>query len=253
MEITEYQIIATAVKIGKILIESGAETCKVEESITRICKYYGVVTKPFVIPTCIMCSAKNSKGEIFSYIERINKSSTNLDKVHEVTKLITEINQYDYHEFIKKIGKISRKNGYSKKRNLIAYIGVTSFFALIFNGGIKEFIISGLSGFVLFYWIRLAEYIKINHYFKILVGGAISSMVVFFLFRLGLNGDITISVISSFMLMVPGIAFTNGIRDLISGDFVSGITRGIEALLIAASLAVGSGFTLYILMKLGEI
>ena len=78
-------------------------------------------------------------------------------------------------------------------------------------------------------------------------------MGAYILAKVGLNVDVTITIISSFMLMVPGISFINGIRDLISGDFVSGISRGAEAILIAASLAAGSSFTLYILMHLGEV
>lgn len=49
------------------------------------------------------------------------------------------------------------------------------------------------------------------------------------------------------MLLVPGIAITNSLRDIIGGDFVSGLSRMIEAILIAASIAIGVGVMMMLL------
>ena len=46
------------------------------------------------------------------------------------------------------------------------------------------------------------------------------------------------------MLLVPGLAITNAIRDTISGDLLAGISRAVEAFLIAVAIAVGSGIVL---------
>ncbi len=35
-------------------------------------------------------------------------------------------------------------------------------------------------------------------------------------------------IIASIMPLVPGVAITNAMRDTISGDFVSGLSRGME-------------------------
>ena len=46
------------------------------------------------------------------------------------------------------------------------------------------------------------------------------------------------------MLLVPGLAITNAIRDTIAGDLVSGLARAIEAFLVAIGIAIGSGIIL---------
>ena len=38
-----------------------------------------------------------------------------------------------------------------------------------------------------------------------------------------------------------GLAITNAIRDTLAGDLVAGVTRGAEAIMIAVTLAAGSG------------
>ena len=53
-------------------------------------------------------------------------------------------------------------------------------------------------------------------------------------------------IIGVIMLLIPGIAFTNSMRDILVGDTISGIMRLIESLLWAAGLAVG--FMLAILL-----
>jgi uncharacterized membrane protein YjjP (DUF1212 family) len=46
------------------------------------------------------------------------------------------------------------------------------------------------------------------------------------------------------MLLVPGLAITNAIRDTIEGDLVSGVARAMEAFLIALAIAAGTGIVL---------
>ena len=57
--------------------------------------------------------------------------------------------------------------------------------------------------------------------------------------------NVDIMVISSFMLLVPGLAITNAIRDTIAGDYVSGVARAADAFLCAVAIAVGAGFVMY--------
>lgn len=51
-------------------------------------------------------------------------------------------------------------------------------------------------------------------------------------------------IIGTLMLFVPGVALTNSIRDFLSGDMLSGVSRLVEALLTAVSLAAGAGVVL---------
>ena len=66
--------------------------------------------------------------------------------------------------------------------------------------------------------------------------------IIFININLAANLDQTI--IGSIMLLVPGLAITNAIRDTIAGDLLSGLTRAAEAFLVAISIAVGSGAVL---------
>ncbi len=58
-------------------------------------------------------------------------------------------------------------------------------------------------------------------------------------------------IIGGIMLLVPGLAITNAMRDMMSGDLVSGTARAIEAFLISVAIAAGSGSMLKIWSLVG--
>lgn len=53
------------------------------------------------------------------------------------------------------------------------------------------------------------------------------------------NVSRSIVTIAAFMPLYPGTAVTNGIRDTLKGDYVAGIARITDAVVIATSLAIG--------------
>ena len=55
------------------------------------------------------------------------------------------------------------------------------------------------------------------------------------------------------MLLVPGLALTNSIRDLLEGQLVSGLTRAAEAFFVGLSAAIGTGSILHIYLRLGGL
>lgn len=46
-------------------------------------------------------------------------------------------------------------------------------------------------------------------------------------------------IIGDIMLLIPGVAMTNAVRDILVGDTISGVMRLTETILWAASLACG--------------
>ena len=65
---------------------------------------------------------------------------------------------------------------------------------------------------------------------------------------IGQNSDSII--IGALMALVPGIAFTNAMRDIMAGDMVAGISKAAEALLIGAAIALGTALALGLIRML---
>lgn len=101
----ENRILIMANMVGKMALQSGAETYRVEDIINRICKHYGLNAQCFVSITCIITSVRNSKGELFCSVERVPNRSTNLNKVHCINQLVRDIKNIHWKSLLKKLLK----------------------------------------------------------------------------------------------------------------------------------------------------
>ena len=130
-------------------------------------------------------------------------------------------------------------------------IGAT--FPVLFNTWINEIVIGGIGGFLVGIILTILNKYKVNSVITNIIGGMICSSVACLATYMGYTEHTSIIIISDLMIFVPGIAFVNTIRDLTSGDLIAGTSRFTEVIMVAASLAVGTGIILKTYMTLGGV
>ena len=89
-----------------------------------------------------------------------------------------------------------------------------------------------------------------NLFFKTIAGAAVSAFVALALTAAGIGQNSDSIIIGALMALVPGIAFTNAMRDIMAGDMVAGISKAAEALLIGAAIALGTALALGLIQLL---
>lgn len=132
--------------------------------------------------------------------------------------------------------------------NFLAYAFCAASFSVIFGGTYRDFIVAMIVGGALNIFIRISTKLEINNFIINSVGGSICAVIGVFFLKIGVADNLDKIIIGSLMLLVPGLALTNAVRDIIAGDFIAGIARGVEALLIATSLAIGTGAVLTLML-----
>lgn len=243
----ESKVVSTACLAGKILLLNGSETDRVEKSICDIVNHYGYIPESFVILTCIIVSLKNSDGEIVSLVERVQGRGTNLGKVNKIDHLIKNINNYSLDEFSNLLKEIEMEKAYSFLINIIGSCLGASFFTVLFNGGKNDFFVGFLGGAIIAGICNIQKIFNMGLVYTNIICGLITSLFVIICFNFGLISDIKIPIISILMIMVPGVPFINSIRDIFSGDLVTGLSRFSEVILVGCSLAIGSGIAVKLL------
>lgn len=240
------ELLHVATFAGKIMLESGAETYRAEEIIWRICKIYGAEeADSFVTTTGIMVSIYND-GKTYSLIKRVSVRTVDLDKVDKVNDLSRNIlsRQLSISDLKKELLLINKGNRYSITINvLISALGAFCF-VFLFNGAFKDAISAFFIGIVIkITSIKFSE-LNINTFFINSICAGIAAIMAIFFTSQGIATNLDKTIIGSIMLLVPGLAITNAIRDTISGDLLAGLTRAAEAFLVAISIAVGTGAVL---------
>jgi uncharacterized membrane protein YjjP (DUF1212 family) len=241
------RILRIAAYAGRIILENGGETYRVEETICKICSAFGIKeADSFVTPTGMMISVTDASGHTASLIKRINARTVNLEKISKVNDLSRKISKgsmtLDFVENELKV--INHTKHYNEKLQIFSAACAAGFFTLLFGGNIKDFITAFLIGiFIKAFSLKLNK-LKINQFFINIIGGAFAALVALTATYFHLADNLDNIIIGSIMLLVPGLAITNAIRDTLEGDLVSGVSRAIEAFFIACAIAVGTGVVL---------
>ena len=75
------------------------------------------------------------------------------------------------------------------------------------------------------------------------LGGILAVLAV----RIGLGQSVDMISIGNIMLLIPGIALVNSLRDMFSGNTISGMLRFLEAILLALVIAFGFAMVIALL------
>ena len=90
---------------------------------------------------------------------------------------------------------------------------------------------------------RLAKY-QLTFFINNFIGSGLVTILSILSVNVGLGGNMDKVIIGSVMSMVPGVAITNAMRDIMSGDFTSGLASAMEAIFSALAIAFGVGIIL---------
>ncbi len=256
-ELNHEKILNFAVHTGELMLKSGAETYRVEDTITRILEshhFHSVDT--FVIPTGIMVTIEGKNISLSTKVVRVKNRSTRLDRVERLNQLSRDYvgGLITLDEGYAILHEIEQTSSY-KPYTVIFWIGVScSFFAVMFNASFLEFILSFFIGLgVGLFQYRLGKK-QIVNFFVLFICSlflGFSVMLCRFIFQDAI--DIEPIMIGCIMPLLPGVAFTTAVRDAISDELISGIARGVEALLMAIALAAGIGISFSIAYWLGGL
>lgn len=237
-------IMHLAARMGQMVLENGGETYRVEQTINIICRAYGFPhAESFVTPTGIMISIIGDQHRTKSLIKRINSRTVNLTKISMVNDLSRRVvcEGLSIDEVNALLDEIDNTRIYSKRTvNLFTALG-SSCFCLLFGGSLRDFIITFFIGLFMSNVANLLGKFEVNGFFINIIGGIIAALLALVCVKTGLAVQEDKIVIGSIMMLLPGIAITNAIRDTIAGDLVSGISRTIEAFCAAIAIAIGTG------------
>jgi uncharacterized membrane protein YjjP (DUF1212 family) len=237
-----YEIMDVCLLAGKIMLQSGGETYRVEDTMMRIAAAFGIENShSYVTPTGIIFSAEGAEPTKTKLI-RISSRSTDLKKVamvNSISRQITngEINLEGALTLLKELEELNVTFPFMIQ---VAAASIASgCFMIMFKGEWIDFIPSMVTGGLGYFgFLYFHRYIPIK-FFSEFLASFIIGFLALILVKIGVGSQLDKIIIGSVMTLVPGLLVTNAVRDLMAGHLVSGLSKGAEALLTA--FAIGSG------------
>lgn len=244
MEVKE--LMDVTLKAGEILLKSGAETYRVEDTMTRVCRSYGVDCECFVMPTGIFISTSATAAEPRSLIKRIKSRSVDLNRIELINAFSRSLRQkpVSYQEAMAVLNDISKAPRYKYIIRLLAAAFASFVFTLLFNGRVEEGLVAALISMLVYAVNEQISQTGFFQFFEYFISGLIVGISSLAAVRIFPDLSIYKIIIGSIMILVPGVAMTNGIIDALHGDTGSSMFRLAEAVFIAAAVGTGVGIAL---------
>ncbi|MFS0644771.1 threonine/serine exporter family protein [Siminovitchia sp. 179-K 8D1 HS] len=236
----EQMLIDVCLLAGRMMAQAGAETYRVEDTMTRMAAASGFPnSQSFVTPTVVMFHLEAMSSTHFA---RVNERGTDLEKIALVNSISRrmaegEINLDEAHKMLKKLDEKSLS--FPAWLQVVAAALASGSFLLMFKGTWNDYLPAAFIGGAGFIILLIAHYFsKVKLFAEFFAAFVIGGLAVLSV-RLGLGRDLDLIIIASVMPLVPGVLITNAIRDLMAGHFMAGVSKGAEAFLTA--FAIGAG------------
>lgn len=240
----------TAVFAGEILMKSGAETYRVEDTIYRILKKSELKTvQVLVMMTGFVATLDDPSIDSLTVVRRITSRGTNLDKIDRVNEISREFcgDQITLDEAFHRMKALWRE-AQAPRKNILPMAAITGGFAVMFGGTLPDAAIAAVIGVIAALVVSCCKKFRVHTFLENILCCAVMAVAIGLAVKF-LPGkyDRNLLIISSIMPFVPGAAITNAVFDILHGDYLSGVARAAEAFVIAAAVALGIGIGMSII------
>ena len=268
MTTEQEQALQLATEAGHILLENGAEISRVEETMTRIASAYGIEDESFFV----LSNGIIATGQHYARAEFIPIKGTQLAKVVEVNQLSRDVTAGERgnaltcdcvnptNEFtnpqvntFKPMPVETLRQRIQAIRNMPGKVwwemtlgialGVSSF-SILFGGSLVDALATLVAGVLLGLFMSFVSP-HLSRLVGNVAGGLVGGILCILLYRLamGIEGlpqlHLANMIIGTIIALVPGVPFTNGMRDLANEDYIAGTTRLTDAFLVFLCIALG--------------
>lgn len=247
--LNQEQVLHVAALAGQRLSEAGAETYRVEQTVASILGLSGAHGEAYALSTGLIASLDAPGLPPKTLVRRLRGRGINLYVIHVVNQISRDLvrGELTLEAAEEQLLQLDRTH-YAPLLKDASTLLMSGAFALLLSGSFLDALASFINGITLVFVNRLATLSRMRPLPANVLAGFLTTFGARFVQSLilpGANYDYIIA--GSLMLMFPGTAITNAIRDTLNGDYVSGAARAMEAFMTAASLAIGTGLGLWVI------
>lgn len=249
-----HQVLELALEAGEILLKNGAEISRVEETIDHICRKFEIENvDAFVLSNGIFMTACSEGREVFARVRSIPLQGTHLGIVTEVNNLSREITAgkvgiEEARERMEVIKEMPPNN--NRLRIIGAGVGSACFIYLL-GANLWECLLTMLSGCAVFAAVIWMSRMQLSKILTNIFGGSLITIlgILYTYMMPQARPELGIMIIGSIFPLIPGVAFVNAIRDLADSDFIAGIVRMLDAMMVFVYIAIGVGVVLSVYQR----
>lgn len=247
-------LINLAMITGQMLIKNGAEIYRAEDTIARMCGCVKELREAevFALSSAIFVSAQYEDEPItvFKDIESQGVHLSRIDALNTFSRRFVA-GEFSLKEAKKELLSISSLEKCPLPISMFFTGLCSASFAIMFGGDWVDFGYTFFVGAILNACMRFTSRYSISFFTESFIGTMVISMLAFLGATASNKLHMDMIIIGSIMPLVPGMQITNSLRDIISGDFVSGMIGITKGIFVALAIALGVGLILNVQKIIG--
>ncbi|WP_313529794.1 threonine/serine ThrE exporter family protein [Anaerotignum sp.] len=241
------KLLKFALDAGEIMLASGAETHRVQDTMHRILSVsHSTGVEALAMSTFLIVSIPSNKSGSLTLTRGVYNRSVNFEKICSVNDISRAFvsGQITLGQAARRLDEISHTSAYSSMARIVSSGVACGGFTMVLNGSWVDGLAAFVFGLIIGVLLSYSGKTKIPYFFSCLIGGFIAGAGSVLFHKFVPTAGTDMIIIGSIMPMLPGMTMTNSIRDIMEGNFISGTSKMAEALLIAFAIAGGVGFAI---------
>jgi uncharacterized membrane protein YjjP (DUF1212 family) len=229
-------------EIGALLMSSGATTARIRITVNRIADAFGYSAELFITHRALTLTLSHEEDEdLFSSLKRTSPHGVNFKIVSGISRMSWKVveEKWDINQIKQELIRLTSLPPYPRLLilGLVSLAGAS--FCRISGGNFIEMLITFIASFSGLFIRQEAHKREFNPYICVYFASLTASLISGGVMKLGLGTELEHAFATSVLFLIPGVPLINTFSDLIDGNILNGILRGIHGLMIAFCIALG--------------
>lgn len=254
-EETDRRILDLVADTGEMMLANGAEINRVQQTMEIMAASLGGEGFRVYVLTNGLFATLDGPHRCISTVRHVSVASAavHLSRVAQINALSRKLQsgQITLPQAEAQLREIREMKNVAPWVQIAASAVGTCTFCYLFGGSVWDSFAALLAGAVLGAFMLVFRMVRCNKLITNILSAAVAALSCVALVSLGVGSSLNHVVIGSIFPLVPGIVLTTGIRDFANSDYLSGTIRLVDALLVAAAIALGVGVVLKLAGVLG--
>jgi uncharacterized membrane protein YjjP (DUF1212 family) len=236
-------------EVGNLLMCSGASTARVRMTINRISEALGFTTNLFITHRALMLTISDTDQEQFlSSLKRVAPHGANFKVISGISRMSWRIveEHWELDRIRNEVKRLSDLPHYRRWLVLLVVALAGASFCRLFGGNYIEMLVTFAASFMGLFVRQQASARHFNQYLCVFFAAFTASFIAGSFKKFGVNMELEHAFATSVLFLVPGIPLINTFSDIIDGNILNGVIRGVHGLTVAVAISLGMLTTILI-------
>lgn len=245
------------VDLGDLILRNGGELFRAQETMERVAAYYELGSfTTYLLADGIFASAALGEENYLAQIRTAPIQDIELSRVEAANALSRSIikGQCSNEEVCNQIKEIAASRGAGDWQKIFMSGIGSACFCYLFGGTVGDCLGAAIVGTLMYLvMVKVLSPLGFPRMMTTIASSLVAAGACATLFLAGIGTDLDTMTIGSVFALMPGVAFSNGIRNLLENNYLTGIVKLEDAAITAVCIALGVGIVMALRQALGVL